>query len=529
MIEYEYRWYQEDCEDALLMSVLKNPENHPVAAVPTGAGKSKILGSFISKFLERRPEANVLVLSHTEEILKQDYVAILSFFPGIPLGLYSSGLGCRYIKKITVAGIQSVYKQADRFKHFDIIIIDEAHSIPTKGKGMYRQFLKKVPALRIGLTATHFRTGHGYIHEGEGALFNNLVYDLSSRDNFNRLVDEGYLANLISKSTEFELDTSNVKMSGGDFSVKDLSVTLDRNEITKNAVEELVKFGSNYKKWLVFAIDIQHANNIAEKLREHDIDTEYLHSKMSKSRDEVVARYKFGKTRALVSVGMVTTGFDAPNIDLIALLRPTRSLVLHVQMIGRGLRTCKGKSHCLVLDFAGNTERLGPINAIEVPHKGKKKKNGGSIITKRCPSCGVIHFPLIKVCNVCGHEFIFKEKLKTTASHVEVVQKSLPPKVPPKWLNVDQVVYTIHEKRTSPPSLKVTYLCGVSRVNEWVCYEHSGYAKHLANYWVKMRLKGESPNSTDDLYRMRHQLRVPSKILVDVSGKFLSIKNSIFE
>jgi DNA repair protein RadD len=525
-MEWEYRQYQEDCENAILKYTLHKSGFNPVVAVPTGGGKTKIMGSFIYKYLEEIPVANVLVISHTETIIRQDYKAIKSFFPGIIIGLYSSGLGSKTIEKITVAGIQSIYKKGNLFQHFDIVIVDECHTVPTKGNGMYRQFFKKVTCPRVGLSGSPFRTGHGYVHTGEGALFNVLAYNLCSMDNFNALVKDGYLTKLISKPPDYQMDTEGVKESAGDYNLKDLSRHFDRQELTDRACAELVKFGKNYKSWLVFAIDIEHADHINDELRRHGINSEVLHSRSDTDRHELKEKFVYKQIRAIVSVGMITTGFDAPNIDLLVLLRPTKSPVLHVQMIGRGLRTCNGKDHCLVLDFAGNISRLGPINAVEVPTKRKKANGAGKPVVKKCPKCGCLHHPTVKFCDVCGHEFQFTSNLNDTFDTTEVV-KTVHDK---RWFEVTDMMYALHYKVGKPVSMKVIYKSGLFTVTEYVCYDHPGYAGYKAKNWVDYRWKiGDLPKSVDELYNNIHNLRRPNKILIDLHAKYPSVLDAKFE
>ena len=418
--QYDFRQYQEDAENALLHDVLSDPHCHPVIAIPTGGGKTKILSSFIYKYLELMPTHNILILSHTETILKQNYEAIQEFFPGIIIGLYSSGLGSRTREKITVAGIQSIFRKGKLFQKYNLCIVDECHTVPTRGSGMYRRFFESVKAVRVGLSGSPFRTGHGYVHKGEGALFNHMSYDLCTMSKFNQLVDDGYLTQLYSKPPQLQFRTDGIRMSAGDFNQKDLSQRFDRETVTAKAIEEILKFGQNYKSWLVFAIDIDHADKINAALIANGINSEALHSRSENDRHELKAQFVSYKLRAIVSVGMVTVGFDAPNIDMIVLLRPTASPVLHVQMIGRGLRVCEGKTHCLVLDFAGNVSRLGPINAVEIPTPYKKGKSGRPIV-KNCPVCGCQHHPTVKICNACGHEFEFVTKLRSKTSTEEVV------------------------------------------------------------------------------------------------------------
>jgi len=538
------RWYQSEAVSETMALLVEKPEAHPLIVMPTGSGKSHTLCRFIDSYLTAAPIKKVLVISHVREILEQDHKALEDYFE-IDIGLYSAGLGSKTIKKITVAGIQSIYSKSELFVDFDLIIIDECHLIPTKGEGMYRTFLSEMSwCTYVGLTATNFRLGHGYIHEGDGALFTDISYNLSDFEKFNRLVDEGYLSKLITKKTEEEWDTSGIKKTGGDFNLKALSEAFGREEITKAAIDEVLRYGKKFKLWLLFAIDIEHAEYISKILNFNGVKTACVHSKME-NRDEVMRDIKAGVYRAVVNVDILTTGFDAPQIDLIVLLRPTESQVLHVQMIGRGLRvvyapgfdldTIEGrlaaieagpKQFCFVMDFAGNTAKLGPINDVKVIQKGK---NGtGEAVIKTCPNCDSICHPSAKFCDGCGHEFIFKEKISMTASNQDVVKKEHELE---EWLDVKSVSYSIHSKKGSPSSLRVTYNTGLVSFSEWVCYDHSGYAKRTANNWVKWRWLGHRdklPSDLKALYANVDILRKPKSILVKNSGKFPSIEDAKF-
>lgn len=521
------RDYQEKCVNAWFDALIYKSCT-PLVAVPTGGGKSYIMCGLIGLYMDMFPNANILILSHTQEIIKQDYDSLLDFFPAGFTGLYSAGLGKKEVKKITVGGIQSVCRRPELFKDFDLIIVDECHTINHKGEGQYRKFFEKVKAKVTGMSATIFRTGHGYIHQGKGVLFDHLAYDLTSVEEFNKLVAEGYLTRLISVSTDMQLKIDGIKKQGGDYNQKQMSNKFDREAITKDAVEETIKYGKNYKKWLIFAIDIDHADNICSALRDLGIVTDVLHSRMSGDRNEVTRSFKSGSTRALVSVGMVTTGFDAPNVDMLVLLRPTMSAVLHVQMVGRGLRICEGKEHCLVLDFAGNTDRLGPINNVIVPNS-KGSGGGGEAPTKHCPECSTINYAAARYCEVCNFEFEFKVKLTKKASMTEIVKEAPDdPKEKIKWLDVHSVQCTIHRKKGLPDSLLVLYRCGLTAIKEWVCFNHEGWAKRKADNWAKFRGYMGSLD-THSVFNSRQRLKNPKKIQVDFNDRYPNIIDVEFE
>jgi len=334
---------------------------------------------------------------------------------------------------------------------------------------------------------------------------------------------------MVSVAPKTQLDSSNVKKSAGDFNIKDLAKTHDKISITNSAVEDALHYGKNYKKWLVFCIDIAHCEHVAAELNKRGVSARVLHSRMDGDRKDIVNSFKRGEFKALVSVGMVTTGFDVKDIDLILMLRPTESAVLHVQMIGRGLRPFPGKEHCLVLDYAGNTARLGPINNVIIPKKANETNGKGIAPTKTCPVCRTITFTLAKFCDSCGHEFVFETKLTTLSSVEDIIERgSLPPDSKVKWLNVKSVKYNIHKKTGSPDSLLVTYFCGLTTVKEWVCPSHRNYAGYKAEHWLKYRgYKGVK--DTYAVMRVSHTLKKPTQILVDFSDKYPNIKNMRFE
>jgi DNA repair protein RadD len=215
----------------------------------------------------------------------------------------------------------------------------------------------------------------------------------------------------------------------------------------------------------------------------------------------------------MVNVNVLTTGFDDPEIDLIALLRPTKSPVIHIQTVGRGLRIASGKEHCLIMDFAGNTERLGPINDIQIYTKRKGQRQGEPI-TKTCPVCNTIHHPVVKICPFCGHKFQFKQLLTTSASSKDIVTDGKP-----KWYNIEDVLYSIHTKRNAPEMVKVTYQSGLRSFNEYVCIEHPGYAGYKAKHWASYR-GVDKADTAFQLLSQSKNLRRPRRIQVSTKGKY---------
>ena len=526
------RYYQQDAVDAAFAYIGGNPGNHPLIVAPTGSGKSHILGGLCDKIINEH-DSKVVVLSHVKEILEQDEEKLKAILPSWRVGLYSSGAKRRERRDVTVAGIQSVYQKAHMFKDVRWVIVDEAHTIPKAGEGRYLTFLKGLheDVVVIGLTATPFRLGTGLLTEGEGKLFDDICYDVD----IVQLIKEGYLSPLHTGGTDNQLDMSGIRLQSGDFRGSDMSDQFDKYELTESIVDELCSFKDTYKSWLIFAIDIKHCEHVAEALETRGIACSPVHSKRSAVHNETsLAAYKAGRLQALVSVAKITTGFDDPKTDLIALIRPTKSPVLHVQMIGRGLRVCpeSGKTHCRILDFAGNLMRLGPINDVYIHVKGKG--GGGEAPIKMCPSCKT-HVPAAaRKCYICGFDFPIIESpdLTTIASTDEAVVEKPQMHDVQAWHSVSSVAYKEHHGKKGK-SLCILYRCGLRTFKKWIAVGRAGGAGKNAEYFWKRHTKFlhhpeyHAPlNVKDALKRATNgELDVPSEIFVTETGRYPEISS----
>lgn len=517
----ELRYYQKEAVEAAIKFIECDEHISSVIAIPTGAGKSLVIAAIIKEYMSKK---NILVLSHVKEILEQNKATIEGFIPDCDVCVYSSMLGKKDIGPVTIAGIQSAYRQHNSFKIFDIIIIDECHLVSDDDNSMYRKLIGKIPDHKlIGMTATPFRLGRGLIY-GEGRQFDTICYNCIHVESFAKLIKEGYLCNLTTKRTKAEMDVSDIKLIGGDFSEKDLSDRFNRDAITSEIVKEIMAAGKDRKSWLVFAIDMKHAESIAELLIRSKIPTCVIHSKMSDigfNRDKVIKGIKSGKYRCAVSVNILTTGFDHPAIDLIAMVRPTQSVTLHVQSLGRGSRIAPGKKNCLVLDFAGNVERLGPINNVTIVEK-KKGSASGDPIVKECPNCQSLVHVSVRLCPDCGYKFKFQHGLVSNGKAFVVIDEG-----GTAWLSVKGAKYSINDRPGSPRSIKVTYDCGDKDISEWVCIEHKGFAKCKADNWVDYR-GGTECKTVYDFMEQKDKLSVPKRIKATKRGKYHLITDAQF-
>ena len=287
------RYYQDEQINSGSKAIIQGL--NPIVASPTASGKSIVLCGLVDEIISLKPLWNILILSHVKEILDQNHIALEEYF-NIDIGLYSAGLDTKTIKKITVASIQSANAKKDLFKHFDLILIDEAHRVSFDKNTSYRAFVSHVEAQCCGLTATNYRTKGGYLHEGEDSLFDHLASDWTQLEKFNELTEEGFLSEIFSKKTMLKMETTGIKSIGGDFKSKELSAKFDRDNITTAAIMESIHFGRNYNSWLCFAIDIEHCNNIAKELNSKGITAIAIHSKME-NRDKAIQDFKDGKYR----------------------------------------------------------------------------------------------------------------------------------------------------------------------------------------------------------------------------------------
>lgn len=510
---------------AAIYNYFAEKDGHPLVVIPTAGGKSIVLASFIQGVLQQWPDQRILVVTHVRELIAQNHAEMMGLWPEAPAGIYSAGLGRRDIEaRVLFAGIQSIHRRAYDVQQCDLVLIDEAHLIPRASDTMYRRFLDTLsrinPKLKvIGFTATPYRLDSGLLHEGEGRMFTDIAYEVSIRD----LIDHGYLCPLISKATDLTLDVGGVGSRGGEFIPGQLQAAVDRESITRAAIDEILVYGEGRRSWLAFCSGVEHATHVAEALRARGVSCGAIFGDTpANERDRIIAAFKRGEIRALASMGVLTTGFNAPAVDLIAMLRPTKSPGLYVQMAGRGTRLAQGKENCLVLDFAGNVARHGPVDAVK-PKRPVEAE--GAAPTKVCPDCDSILAAAVRQCPDCGHQFPPPEiKVASTASTLAILSN-----VRSQWAEVGQVTYSQHDKPGKPPSLRVEYFCGLLSHSEWICFEHAGYARQKAVTWWQARSAEPVPATVAAALGKTGNLSTPTAIFVRPSGRFTEIVNYRFQ
>lgn len=521
------RPYQQSALEAL-WTYLDTSTGNPALVLPTGAGKSPLMGA-IARHVGENWSGRVGILAHVKELVQQNRDKLVALWPAADVGVYAAGLRKRdRFNRVLVMQIQSVANRATALGHFDLLLVDEAHRIPLKGDGQYLQFIRDCrkinPNLRVvGLTATPYRL--------QGAAVpvcgpENVLTEIAFEARIPDLIREGYLSRLVSRAGELP-DLKGVHVRGGEYVEAELAARMDDAGLIARTADDLCARAADRRAWIVFCVNVGHAGHVREALEARGIASGLVHAGTPPTeREAQIAAFQRGELRAMVNVNVLSEGFDAPHIDCVAMLRPTKSPGLYYQQVGRGLRLAPGKDDCLVLDYAGNVLEHGPVDEIRV-RRPAREGAAAEVTTarvKECPRCGALLALGIRQCPECGHAFT-----SPAPAHAErpvdapVLSTDRPRRVAEH--NVRGVSYAPHRKPGKTPSLRVTYHCGLRQFHEWVCLEHAGMARAKALRWWQARAAaGESvPRSVDEAMPLTAALRRPSVIVVDETDKFPSV------
>lgn len=492
----EARWYQTEACEGWWASISK-PKTDPLILLPTGTGKSVVLGMLIKEIYRQYPSTRVMMLTHVKTLIEQNMAKLLTMWPTAPAGVFSAGLKRKeHRNRITFGGVASVAKALHLFTQpIDLLFVDEAHLLSPSDATMYAKVIAHLrqlnPNLRVtGLTATGYRLGMGSLLDG--GMFNHIAYDLTTPAAFATLISQGYMAPLVVEPTRNEIDVGAVKLTGGEYNLGALAAAVDVQDITEKVCREMVSIArrDNRKRWIVFCVDVNHVMHVTECLRTLGVDAVPIHSRTdtleAQERDANYQAFKTGTHECAVSMNALTTGVDVPEIDFIGMLRHTKSTSLWVQMLGRGTRPAQaqGKRDCLVADFTDNTKRLGPIDDPVLPRKKGDKRKGQGCPVRICGVCTKYVHASKSSCPYCGNQFLTEIKLKEERSTLPVMSLEEPVV---EELPVTTVTYYVNRSRngTKPPTLRVTYFCGLKSYSDFVCLEHAdgSYAQRMAHKW----------------------------------------------
>jgi DNA repair protein RadD len=472
------RPYQQRAIDELYKWLEANPTGHPCIVLPTGSGKSHVIAALCKDAVQSWPETRILMLTHVKELIAQNAEKMRQHWPGAPMGIYSASLKRRDLgEPITFAGIQSVRTKAALIGHIDLVIIDESHLCGHTDEGGYRRLLADLtdinPALRVvGLTATPWRLGHGLITDKPAIFDAPLIEPVDIEE----LISKGHLATLRSKATGTTYDMTGIHKRGGDYIESEVQQAVNTDDQNAAVVDEIIARAEGRKAWLIFCTGVDHAEAVADCLRARGITTGcVLGTTPAAERDQLLTDFKTGRITAMTNANVLTTGFDHPGIDLIAMLRPTLSPVLYVQMAGRGMRPAPDKDDCLVLDFAGVVATHGPITAVRPPDKAGK--GDGEAPVKVCESCHELCAISARVCPACGEPFPVAEPVKLALRDDDIMGGAV------REMQVSGWLWRKHISRASGKEmLAVTYYGDLSdaAVTEYLPILHDGYAGQKA-------------------------------------------------
>ena len=382
-MKIQLRDYQTQSVQAVIKH-FKNSQQSAVLVLPTGAGKSLIIAQLAK--LAKRP---ILIVTHVKELVEQNAQKIQQL--GVDVDIFSAGLNQRNHKgQVTVGSIQSISANLEKFtQDYSLIIIDECHRVDwsdetSKSKTQYQtliEFIKNNHQVKIlGLTATPYRLNKGWVYkqhyrgflrEVDAPIFDQCIYEIS----IGQLIRENYLTPAKIINIAFE----NYELFQNDDNVNELLRKYPR--VTQGICEDIVQKSEQKNGVIIFAATVEHAFEIEQYLINEQTGLITGQTPV-KQRDNIIQGFKDQKIKYLINVSVLTTGFDAPHVDVIAILRKTESVSLYQQMIGRGLRLHPNKKECLVLDYAGNNYD------IHSPEIGSKKPNkDAKIVQVFCPKC----------------------------------------------------------------------------------------------------------------------------------------------
>lgn len=386
---FTLRPYQQEAVEATL-SHFRHSDESAVIVLPTGAGKSLVIAE-----LARLARRKILVLTHVKELVEQNHAKYQSY--GLTGGIFAAGLKRKENRhQVTFASVQSVSANLDQFRdEYSLVIIDECHRVSGEETSQYQRIIELLrqqnDALKVlGLTATPYRLAMGWIYRyhyrgfvrsEEDKPFQHCIFDLP----LSYMINRGYLTRpeLVNAAVA-QYDFSALAQDRfGEYAEKDVNQLLGKHQrVTRAIIEQVMELAAERQGLMIFAATVDHAREITGYLPEHQTALVTGATDL-KDRDLLIQRFKQRQLKYLVNVSVLTTGFDAPHVDFIAILRPTQSVSLYQQIVGRGLRLDEGKRDCLVIDYAGNSMNL------HHPEVGEPKPNPDSEpVQVFCPGCG---------------------------------------------------------------------------------------------------------------------------------------------
>ncbi|MEK2689687.1 DEAD/DEAH box helicase [Bdellovibrio sp. GT3] len=573
---YQLRPYQQEAVQATLQHFRK--EKAPaVIVLPTGAGKSLVIAE-----LARLARGRVLVMAHVKELVEQNHAKYISF--GLDAGIFSAGLDRKdSSQKVIFGSIQSIARADEGFfDNFSLVVIDECHRVSMEGETQYFQVVTKLKKMNpeicvLGLTATPYRLGLGWIYNyhqdkklqqtTEDRFFKKCIFELS----IGYMIKNKYLTPPLKIDSPVACyDFSSLKLHGTSYVTSQIEALLkDQKRITPLVIKNIVDMSVDRHGVMIFTSSVNHAIEIMKSLPPY-VSALVVGDTEVEERDEIINAFKARKLKFLVNVSVLTTGFDAPHVDVIAILRPTESVSLYQQIVGRGLRLSEGKSDCLVLDYTGQDHDLfspeidddkpaGHTVMVEVPcpecgtvnnfwgikdaegevteHFGRRCKGafqdpvsfevepcGFRFRFKRCPDCGHENDIAARSCEGCQAVLVdndkkLKEAMALKDAHV---------------LRVDSVTYAKGYDKKGSVRLEVKYHdVDAKALTEYFYLNNASDSRAFYFNFTRMhlRLPGKKVfiKSVEDALKMQSLFRPPMFVIARKQKSFWAIREKIFE
>ncbi len=562
---YKLRPYQKEAVTATIQH-FREERTPAVIVLPTGAGKSLVIAE-----LARIAKGRVLVLAHVRELVEQNHAKYISF--GLDAGIFSAGLNRKETDQKTIFGsIQSIARAPDNFfEDFSLLVIDECHRVSMEDETQYAQVITKLQKLNpelciLGLTATPYRLGYGWIYQynlpkkmlqtESERFFKKCIYDLSTRF----MIKNEYLTPPIKiTSPVASYDFSSLKLDGTQFITAQIEALLkDQKRITPLIIKNIIDMSEDRNGVMIFTSSVNHAKEILESLPVEKSalvvgDTE------SQERIQIIEAFKKQELKYLVNVSVLTTGFDAPHVDVIAILRPTESVSLFQQIIGRGLRLSPGKTDCLILDYTGQNHDLFS------PEIGEPRPSAESVIVEvDCPKCGLInefwgivdpegfvieHFGRkckgldcgylfrFKRCDKCGEENDISARVCSSCDHLLIDNdKKLREVMSLKdahVMRVDSMHFEKTKDKKGNARLEIRYYDVDANVLKEYFYLDSKESKK-AFFFNFIRMHNRMPGTTlefsgvDDVIHNQTKFRTPLYVIARKQDHYWNIREKIF-
>jgi superfamily II DNA or RNA helicase len=361
-----------------LYRVIKTGELRILLYAPTGAGKTVIVSSIICDALSRG--RHLLFLVHRNELVQQTVETLRRF--DVQAGVIKAGWKADASLPVQVASVQTLASRGHP-PRLDIVFIDECHT--TSYYQACRELLQNHEGLIIGVTATPWRTRK---KEGLSEFYAQMVRAPLPH----QLIEMGFLVPPVYYGYNNEIDFKKVRTRAGEYAIEDLDVVCNTPAVIQRIVEEFKRLVKD-RTCICFAVNVEHARNIARAFSQAGVPADHIEaSTHAMARSEKYGQLDRAEIQVLSSVGVLTEGFDVRSVSAIILARPTQSIALNYQMVGRGLRTCleRNKKDCIVLDFANNTERHGMVQMLDSVEMDSPMDTEGEALTKSCPRCNTV-------------------------------------------------------------------------------------------------------------------------------------------